>query len=128
MLRGTALTAKYADLAEKYTTGEEYPIGTVMTICNHLEHESCAADVTDFVIGVISEKPAYLMNEESSGQAIGLKGRLPLRTEGAVEKGKPLFVSKPGIASQSGIGAIVGIALESSDDTEEKLIEAFLKN
>jgi len=128
LLRGTALTAKYADLAEKYTTAEEYAIGTVMTICNHSDHESCAADIDDFAIGVISQKPAYLMNEESTGQAIGLKGRLPLRTEGAVEKGKPLFVVRPGIASQNGTGAMVGIALESSNEPEEKLIEVFLKN
>jgi len=128
LLRGTALTAKYADLAEKYTTAEEHPIGTVMTICNHSGHESCAADVADFVIGVISEKPAYLMNEQSPGQSVGLKGRLPLRTEGAVEKGKPLFVSNQGIASHNGTGAMIGIALESSDNTDEKLIEVFLKN
>lgn len=128
LLRGTALTAKYADLAEKYTTAEEHPIGTVMTICNHPDHESCAADVGDFVIGVVSENPAYLMNEESSGQSIGLKGRLPLRTEGVVEKGKPVFVSRPGVASQNGIGAMVGISLESSGTTDEKLIEVFLKN
>ena len=128
LLRGTALTAKYADLAEKYTTAEQYSIGTAMTICNHSNHESCAADVADFVIGVISEKPAYLMNEESPGQSVGLKGRLPLRTEGVVEKGKPLFVSNLGVASQNGTGAMVGIALESSDETNEKLIEVILKN
>lgn len=128
LLRGTALTAKYADLAEKYTTPNDLPVGTVVTICSHKEHECCEADINDYVAGVISENPAYLMNEESEGQAVGLKGRLPIRVEGKCDKGKPLFVSKPGIASQNGLGSMVGIALESSNDASEKLIEAFLKD
>ena len=128
LLRGTALTAKYADLAEKYSTAEEYPIGTVMTICSHIEHETCAADIDSIVIGVVSEKPAYLMNEDSEGQAIGLKGRLPVRVVGECYKGKPLYVDGNGVASQTGKGGMIGISLENSDNTDEKLIEVFLKD
>lgn len=128
LLRGTALTAKYADLAEKYTTAYELPVGTVVSICEHLDHEVCEANVTDFAIGVVSEKPAYLMNEESDGQAIGLKGRLPVRVKGPCEKGKPLYVSQTGIASQNGTGAMIGIALETCETAEESLVEVFLKD
>jgi len=37
---------------------------------------------------VISEKPAYLMNSAAEGQAVGLKGRVPVRVVGAVKKAK----------------------------------------
>ena len=30
--QGTALKANYADLAEKYTTDTQYPVGTIMTV------------------------------------------------------------------------------------------------
>jgi hypothetical protein len=128
LLRGTALTAKYADLAEKYTTPNDIPVGSVVAICTHNEHECCEASINDYVVGVISENPAYLMNNDSPGQSVGLKGRLPVRVEGKCKKGSPLFVSKPGVVSQNGKGAMVGISLENSDNDSEKLIETFLKD
>jgi len=128
LFRGTALTAKYADLAEKYTVKQEYPIGTVMTICSHTEYETCEADTSDIVIGIVSENPAYLMNEESKGQPIALKGRVPVRATGTIKKGKPLFVTSPGVVSHIGVGNRVGIALENSSFTEEKLVEVFIKD
>ena len=127
LFRGTALTAKYADLAEKYTTAEQYPVGTVMTVCKHVDHETCAAAENDIPVGVISEKPAFLMNEDADGQALALKGRVPVRTIGKVSKGDALYSAGDGIASTIYNNMLVGIALESSDAEEEKLIEAILK-
>lgn len=127
LLRGTALSAKYADLAEKYTTQEEYPVGTVLEICEHEGHEMSLATVTGIVAGVISENPAFLMNEDSDGQAVALKGRVPVRVIGPVRKGEPVFVFQNGITSTDGQGEIVGVALENNNSSEEKLIECFLK-
>ena len=73
--RGTAISAQYADIAEKYTTDQEYPVGTVMAVGG--KEEARAAKTSDFAIGVISENPAMIMNEDSEGQAIALKGLGP---------------------------------------------------
>lgn len=122
-----ATSALYADLAEKYVTDQEYPVGTVISIGG--EAEATASVWGDRPIGVISENPAYLMNEGSSGQAIALKGRVPVRVVGAVTKGQRLVASLvPGCAS-AGVphsNDVFGIALESSSNVEEKLIEAVI--
>ena len=124
---GIATSAQYADLAEKYTTEDEYTVGTVVAVCAHEEHEMALANVGAIVAGVISENPAYLMNADSEGQAVALKGRVPVRVIGPVKKGEPVFVFQDGITSTDGQGEIVGIALETNTDQAEKLIECFLK-
>jgi len=125
LFQGTATSARYADLAEKYTTDQEYPVGTVMAVGG--EAEARAAKVSDLVIGVISDKPAYLMNSEADGQAIGLKGRVPVRVAGPVSKGQTVYAWQDGVASTIASNGLVGVALESSDDENEKLIECVLK-
>ena len=126
---GVASAAKYADLAEKYTTDKTYPIGTVMMIGTE-SHEAQACTDVGFPIGVISAEPAYLMNSEIDGQAIGLKGRVPVRVVGPITKGQPVYVSSQGTAKWTSVllhYQMVGIALESSSNPEEKLIECVLK-
>jgi len=125
--RGTATKASYADLAEKYTTESEYSVGTVVAVCEHEEHEMALATPASVVAGVISEKPAYLMNADADGQAIALKGRVPVRVIGPVRKGEKVFVAQDGLASVEGQGDLVGVALESNSEVSEKLIECFLK-
>ena len=128
LFQGTATQARYADLAEKYTTGEELKAGTVVCVCGHTDHEVEAVSKGCTAIGVVSTDPAFMMNSESVGQYIGLKGRLPVRVIGTVKKGEAVFVDDNGCASTlvNG-GSLVGIALESSDEAEEKLIECVLK-
>ena len=128
LFQGTATRARYADLAEIYSTNKQYAIGTVMSVCSHRLHETCAANAGEIAIGVISEKPAYLMNSAAEGQAIGLKGRVPVRVVGAVKKGQAVYVHCNGTACTFHTGSsIVGIALESSDVDGEKLVECVLK-
>ena len=127
LFEGTATTARYADLAEKYTTAEDYSVGTVLAVCEHEEHEMALATPASIVAGVVSDKPAYLMNAESDGQAIALVGRVPVRVTGAVRKGDEIKVHADGIASVDGQGDRVGVALESSSDEGEKLVECILK-
>jgi hypothetical protein len=124
---GTAVTAQYADLAEKYTTEQEWPVGTAMAVCSHGDHEACPASASSIAIGVISDAPAYLMNAESTGQAIGLKGRVPVRVKGAVKKGQAVYAWENGVCSTIATTALVGIALESNADEDEKLVECVLK-
>ena len=127
LFEGTATTARYADLAEKYTTAEEYSVGTVLAVCEHIEHEMALATPASIVAGVVSDNPAYLMNAESDGQAIALVGRVPVRVIGAVKKGDEIKVYADGIASVDGQGDRVGVALESNSDEGEKLVECILK-
>ena len=125
VFNGVSTSARYADLAEKYTTDQEYPVGTAM--CVGGEAETTAAKSSCMCIGVISAEPAYLMNSEAEGQAIGLKGRVPVRCKGVVKKGEAVYAWEDGVCSTVQTTALVGIALESSDDESEKLLECVLK-
>ena len=126
---GISTQAQYADLAEKYTTAEEHPVGTAMAICRHSSHEVDLASDTDMCIGVTSDSPALLMNANSEGQPIALKGRVPVRVIGSIEKGDPVYVGENGVCQSADSEGrdIVGIALESNEDENEKLIECVLK-
>ena len=126
---GISTQAQYADLAEKYTTDEEHSVGTAMAICTHPDHEAAPATGNDISIGVVSDSPAYLMNAESEGQIIGLKGRVPIRIIGAVEKGDVVYVGEDGVCQTNNSEGqhIVGIALASNSDKGEKLVECVLK-
>ncbi len=125
LFQGIATQARYADLAEKYTTDKEYPVGTVMAVGG--EAETRAAKISDMVIGVISENPAIMMNSEAEGQYIGLKGRVPVRVVGPVSKGMPVYAYQDGVASTLASNGLVGIALETNNAEGEKLVECVLK-
>ena len=127
---GTATSAHYADLAEKYEADADYEPGTVLIIGGEKE-----VTVTDEagslkVIGVVSTDPAYLMNSQANGVAVALRGRVPCKVIGNVNKGDVLVASDtPGHAM---VGAlphtlsplqIVGRSLESKTDTQPGIIE-----
>jgi len=125
LFQGTATQARYADLAEKYTTCCECPVGTAMAVGG--DEETRPAKTSDLCIGVISEKPAYLMNSEADGQAIALKGRVPVRIKGPVSKGQAVYAWDEGVCTTIQSNALVGIALETNNDEDEKLVECVLK-
>lgn len=128
LFQGTATTARYADLAEKYTVEKDWPVGTAMAVCKHGEHETCPATASDVAIGVISENPAHLMNADlEGGQAIGLKGRVPVRVTGPVKKGQAVYAWNDGICSTIATSGFVGVALETNLSNDEKLVECVLK-
>jgi len=129
LFQGTATSARYADLAEKYSTEKELPAGTAVAVCACENHDVEPAKASDFCIGVVSTDPAYMMNSDIEGQYIGLKGRLPVRVKGPVRKGQAVYAWADGVCSTVATTALVGIALESSDDDSEteKLIECVLK-
>jgi hypothetical protein len=127
LFQGTATSARYADLAEKYTTSEELPVGTAVAVCSHADHEVEPASASQMCIGVVSAEPAYLMNSEAEGQAIGLKGRVPVRIQGPVKKGQAVYAWTEGVCRTIETTGLIGIALESSADESEKLIECVLK-
>lgn len=124
---GTATAARYADLAEKYLADKEYEVGTVVAVGGTAE--VTASKIGDRAIGVVSENPAFMMNKDlEGGTYIALKGRVPVKVRGKVTKGERLIASEDGAAIGVGIqsGDVFAIALESSDDTDVKIIEAVI--
>jgi hypothetical protein len=117
---GTSTQAQYADLAENYTTDQIYAPGTVVVVGGTAE--VTASSEGKRAIGVISTAPAFLMNKDADGQAVALKGRVPCRVVGAVAKGDELVSADNGCA-KAGDGKVFGVALETSTDTVERVIE-----
>ena len=127
LFQGTATQARYADLAEKYSTSEELAPGTVVCVGKG-EAEVEPVKSGCIAIGVVSTDPAVMMNSDADGQYIGLKGRLPVRVVGSVTKGDAVYVNDNGCAGTAiNGGSLVGVALESNSDEGEKLVECVLK-
>jgi hypothetical protein len=128
LFQGTATQARYADLAEKYSTAKDLAPGTVVCVSTSTEYEVEPVRIGSTAIGVVSTDPAVMMNSEADGQYIGLKGRLPVKIVGAVNKGDKVYVNNAGCAStEINGGSLVGVALESNSDETEKLVECVLK-
>lgn len=128
IMRGTATQARYADLAEKYLTDQDYPAGTVVAVGG--AKEVTAAHNGDFAIGVISTNPAYMMNSElEGGQYVALKGRVPVRVCGPVQKGDKLVPGINGLAKacRHNDGHVFGVSLTTDLGSGERLVEAFIR-
>ena len=118
--RGTSINAQYADLAENYTADAEYAPGTVVVFGGDKEVTISTTSHDTRVAGVVSTKPAYLMNSESSGVAVALTGKTPCRVRGPVGKGDLLVTSDvPGVAqklTESVMGSVIGKSMENIAD------------
>ncbi len=121
---GTATTAQYADLAELYTSDKEYPAGTVVVHGGSAEVTQSTTKMDHKVAGVVSTKPAYLMNSEEKGLTVqvALRGKVPVSVIGPVAKGDLIVTSDtPGVGeAHPGVTNcvfVIGKALED-DDTE----------
>jgi hypothetical protein len=123
---GISTTAKYADLAEKYLPDADYEVGTVLMIGG--DKEVTAAQTGFRAIGVVSEKPAYLMNMElEGGVAVALKGRVPVKVGGSVIKGQRLVAAPNGTAQAFGNhNDTFAIALETKIEAGVKLVECII--
>jgi len=125
IFQGTATAARYADLAEKYLSDAPYEAGTVVVIGG--EKEITASSKGQRAVGVISANPAFMMNKDLEGGVyVALKGRVPVKTTGIVNKGDRLIANDNGtasVASQFDIN-IFAIALETSSTSAINIIEA----
>jgi hypothetical protein len=124
---GTATTAQYADLAEKYTTDIEYEAGTVLAVAINGDAEATQTwQSGQKVLGVISTNPAFLMNDEADGQAIALRGRVPVKVIGPIRKGQPLICNQDGKGIYGDTSNSFAIALETNDEHGVKLVECVI--
>ena len=120
LFRGTATTARYADLAENYLGDVKYEAGTVVMFGGEAE-VTLATDGTRKVAGVVSTNPAHLMNEGLQGEtvaAIALQGRVPCKVTGKIRKGDMLVAAGNGYAraeEDPKLGQVIGKALEDFD-------------
>jgi len=128
VFNGTATAARYADLAEKYLSDQEYETGTVVSVGG--SKEITASRYGDRAIGVISENPAFMMNKDlENGVYVALKGRVPVKVIGPVKKGDRLVAADIGVAKvlENNLSSdIFAIALDSKDSDEIELIEAVI--
>jgi len=118
-----ATSAQYADLAEIYQTDAEYEVGTVVVFGGDKEVTIATEGNDPRVAGVISEKPAYLMNSESAGQPVALMGKVPCKVIGHIVKGDMLSTdpANNGVAKKTHdpqVGEVIGKSLENYDSEE----------
>ena len=96
LFNGVATSSRFADLAEKYTTGDiDLLPGTAVAVGGDAEVREAKA--SDICIGVVSTDPGLMMNSEADGQYIALKGRVPVRVKGVVQKGQAIYAWADGI-------------------------------
>lgn len=128
---GTVTTATYADLAEKYTTKKEYPIGTILEVAYEDEFDLISTSgLSDCVVGIVSEKPGFVMNQNGEGQTIGLVGRIPIRIIGPVDKRDIIVASENGCGEADNHEDLiykVAVALETNPSPYEKLVDCLIK-
>ncbi len=128
---GTALRAKWADLAENYLCDEELEVGTVVAVGGSKEITRGSYLNAHSVIGVVSEKPAILMNQDLIAGSdeyvvpVALKGRVKVKISGAVTKGDRLVAKENGtaVADNNKNSWSFAVALEDAlFDTVEAII------
>jgi hypothetical protein len=135
-LRGTAITAQYADLAERFEADISYPAGTVVALGGTKEITAAAEDLTEDVFGVVSTRAAFLMNGDAGNDqthpAVAVQGRVPVRVTGQVKKGDRLVSAGAGLAraaQRSEITAfnVIGRSLQDKTSAGEGTVEAIVK-
>lgn len=130
LLSGTATSARFADLAERYVADSAYEPGTVLVFGGVNEVTECTAKGDRKVAGVVSTNPAYLMNSQLEGDTVvdlALQGRVPCKVIGTVEKGDILVTSAvPGYAivdNDPKIGTVIGKAVGIKTDAGKGIVE-----
>ena len=126
---GTSTQAQYADVAENFSSDVQYPAGTLVALGGSEEITMAMDELSEDVFGVVSGKPAHLMNAGLvNGVPVALTGRVPVRVIGEVKKGQRLVSAGGGYARAANVGEanafnVIGRAIE---DGADKIIEAFV--
>jgi hypothetical protein len=129
---GESTSAQYADVAEMFSPDTQYAPGTIVALGGVEEITAANAELTEDVFGVISTRPAYLMNDSlENGQPVAVAGRVPVRVVGMVNKGDRLVSAGNGLARSATSSEVtsfnvIGRALQSKTTMEEGTVEAFV--
>jgi len=136
IMTGTATQARYADLAERYESDENYEPGTVV-IFGGKKEITVTGELADYrVAGVISTNPAYEMNvspETKDFLPVALRGKVPVKVIGRVKKGDILVTSgvsgyavSADDAHQVAAAAIVAKAIEEKNTDDLGVVMAVI--
>ena len=130
---GTAVHAQYADLAECYEADAAYEPGTVVVFGGNVEITVTSQFADVRVAGAVSTDPAYIMNGASGGIPVALRGKVPVKFVGPVNKGDLLVTcgTRPGYAVSVGTVNTYGQAVFAKSLTTdltdgEKIITAVI--
>jgi len=109
IVHATSTSAQYADLAERYETDQPLEVGDVVILGGSKEITKSTVDLDDRVFGVISEKPAFLMNSDAgnndSHPMVALKGRTRVKLKGIGNAGDRIVASE-----EAGIARVANLA------------------
>ena len=131
--QGTAVQAKYADVAERYEADQVMEPGDLVDIGGEKEI-TLTTEAWQSAYGVISTNPAFKMNSDAGDDAthpyVALVGRVPVKVIGQVAKGDRLTASDtPGVAMSAGKGqypTVFGRALTAKTTDELGFVEVAL--
>jgi len=130
-----ATTALYADVAERFAADEIYEPGTVVELGGSAEITRVKIDASDKVFGVISTRPAFMMNggagDNDSHPPVAMTGRVPVIVTGIVNKGDRLISAGDGVARAAQPGEatafnVIGRALSSKTTAGAGTVEAIV--
>ena len=138
VLSTTASAAQYADVAERFEADAPMEIGTVVEVGGTAEITEATSEMSQDVFGVISDKPAYMMNagagDDETHPFVAMTGRTPVRVVGAVTKGQRLVTSSTkgcARAAQPGESIspfnVIGRALETNTEAGIKLVNCAVR-
>ena len=131
-INAIASKAKYADYAERYTCKDKVFFGDIVSISKYDNYdiEFCRDELSNCVVGVVSEKPGYLINSECDGPAIARIGKVNAKVTGVVKKGDILVSAGNGclrsIHNDFEISYKVALANATKTDSTVCLIEIIL--
>jgi hypothetical protein len=138
VLSTTASQAQYADVAERFEADAPMEIGSVVEVGGSAEITEATSDLSQDVFGVISDKPAYMMNagagDNTTHPFVAMTGRTPVRVIGEVTKGQRLVTSSTkgcarAVAQGESISPfnVIGRALESNTEAGIKLVNCAVR-
>lgn len=134
-LRGISMEAEFADVAEIYVGDASYEPGTLVSLGGTAEVTQTTEVGDTNIFGIVSTRPAYLMNSkqkrEKNALPIAVAGRIPVKVKGAVRRGDRLIASDvPGVAQAApadvAIWAIIGRSLDNFTGTDIGKVEAVI--
>jgi len=102
-IRGVAMEAQFADVAEIYIADATYEAGTLIALGGEAEITQTMGLADTNVFGIISNRPAYLLNTRNKGAKnalpVAVAGRIPVKVTGRINRGDRLIASAiPGVA------------------------------
>jgi len=133
IVHGRATTAQYADLAERYAADMLLEAGDVVILGGTKEVTKSTEELDSRVFGVVSESPAFLMNNDAgnndSHPMIALKGRVRVKVEGIGKAGDRIVSSSTaGIARVADLSEctafnVLGRLIQDKYNTQTELTE-----